>query len=900
MAWSLGNLFVNISMDSTRLSRDAKKAGKTVNGLEKDFKGLKSSVLSAQNVFAGMGGYLATQFAKDLWRTAVMVDQVNRAFMVIAGGGGGPYNARKELNLIRETAKELGQEFWSLTDSFKFIAAAAKDTALEGEGTRDIFRAVSEAGTALGLTNTQVKMSLYAISQMISKGTVNAEELRQQLGERLPGAYQAMARALGVTTKELNKMLEQGEVIATEAIPKLAKELSRMYAGPALLAADKPIGVLNRFKTAWIDLKTELSEGAFTEGAVQGLRELTSILKDEEVISSLKSIIEGIVNISAVVGDLAKKLLAILSKFEGSADTAMIGVIGRILFGSWGPGLIAAGIYEVSNAFEDLRKKIIEMNDLDPSKSAWTIAREEGLKKQIALLKEKINQDEKDAEGWRGKLFGSEVFNKQKEKRLEKLAELMAKIGETPGRGKLFDLTSIEPPVIPNWRKEYDLDFEGAERKLNWGEPTDKKALKELEKWAYDYEDYMKMASDAFDNYSPDWDGYTKDQKNAFVELENLYKKFADQASRVEEVMQKIQDRVKESTLEGLDLELYRIDKEFSEYMKNVPAKMIPELENMRDQLKQSTILEFEFKAKLDYQEILSQFEDLARTVQDVWDPVNYDIDYGPIDKVAAAIQREYEAQLKLNKELDYQLRLMEAVEDTYDLDSGVSPENILDEIKAQNKEFENLEKQSEDTFNFMLELTEHTANKMQDTFSNVFFDSVTGELKDFADYADAIFKSVARAWSDIMGQMMAQSIFGKDFKGGGWLSSLGDLFSTNSTGFSGNATDLTGAFSGDAQMAFAGGGYIGEKVRGMGLSSGKSYEFHPNEFVVPSDSLGGGSNVQVIINEAPPGTSAKKQQQGDITQYVINLAAGSVSGHTALGKAIESTYGLSRTGRRA
>ena len=71
---------------------------------------------------------------------------------------------------------------------------------MEGENTRKIFVSLSEAGTALGLSNEDLNGSLYAISQMMSKGKVQAEELRGQLGERLPGAFNMAAEALGVTT----------------------------------------------------------------------------------------------------------------------------------------------------------------------------------------------------------------------------------------------------------------------------------------------------------------------------------------------------------------------------------------------------------------------------------------------------------------------------------------------------------------------------------------------------------------------------------------------------------------------------------------------------------------------------------------------------------------------------
>jgi tape measure domain-containing protein len=292
----LGNLYASIGLDTKGLRKGATEAKKAVTGIETSMAGLSKSVISVKGLFLGLGGVMAGRFAKDLWDTQIMIDQMNRAFGTIAGSVDG---AGTMLEDIRGITYRLGQEFYSATDAFKWIAAAAKDTALEGEGVRDVFLGVSEAGTALGLSNVQVKMSLYAISQMISKGTVNAEELRQQLGERLPGAYQAMARALGVTTAELNKMLEQGKIIATEALPKLSAELHRLYAADAMKAADKPIGVLNRFKTAWIDLKREISSGEFLSVAADSLRSFTDVLSDGEFLSSLRYITNQVAEITS-------------------------------------------------------------------------------------------------------------------------------------------------------------------------------------------------------------------------------------------------------------------------------------------------------------------------------------------------------------------------------------------------------------------------------------------------------------------------------------------------------------------------------------------------------------------------------------------------------------------------
>jgi hypothetical protein len=141
-----------------------------------------------------------------------------------------------------------------------------------------------------------------------------------------------------------------------------------------------------------------------------------------------------------------------------------------------------------------------------------------------------------------------------------------------------------------------------------------------------------------------------------------------------------------------------------------------------------------------------------------------------------------------------------------------------------------------------MIELTQRTADAMQENFSNVFYDQMKGKLSSFKDYFTSFLDSMQRAWADIMGQMMTQWIFGQDMKGGGMLSQAWNFISGAlggmSTGGSGGSTIRGGQGGG---YGFDSGGHIGEPVRGFGMSSGKSYEFHPNETVIPDKKLGGG-----------------------------------------------------------
>lgn len=107
--------------------------------------------------------------------------------------------------------------------------------------------------------------------------------------------------------------------------------------------------------------------------------------------------------------------------------------------------------------------------------------------------------------------------------------------------------------------------------------------------------------------------------------------------------------------------------------------------------------------------------------------------------------------------------------------------------------------------FDTMLQLSERTAEAMQDNFSDLFFDAMTGELKSFEDYATAIFRSIQRAFADMAGQMVTQGLFGKDMKGGGWLSDIVGMFGAGSATPSamGNVFDPSGL------VPFARGGIV-------------------------------------------------------------------------------------------
>lgn len=165
-----------------------------------------------------------------------------------------------EISYLRKTTYDLGLQFTSTAQSYMQFQAAAKGTSLEGEKARSVFESIAKASAVMGLSAEQNSGVLLALQQMVSKGTVQAEELRGQLGERLPGAFQIAARSMGVTTAELGKMLEMGEVISDDFLPKFAAELEKSLGDAPEKAASRLDASVNRVNDSWDRLKQNVGD----------------------------------------------------------------------------------------------------------------------------------------------------------------------------------------------------------------------------------------------------------------------------------------------------------------------------------------------------------------------------------------------------------------------------------------------------------------------------------------------------------------------------------------------------------------------------------------------------------------------------------------------------------------
>lgn len=137
----------------------------------------------------------------------------------------------KNQAFLLEITNRLGVEYVATSQAFKNFFASYTEAGGSTDEARQIFENAVTAAASLKLSQDDLNGALVAFGQIASKGKVQAEELRGQIGERLPGAFAIAARAIGVSQAELNKMLENGQVLSTEFLPKFAAELRKTFGG---------------------------------------------------------------------------------------------------------------------------------------------------------------------------------------------------------------------------------------------------------------------------------------------------------------------------------------------------------------------------------------------------------------------------------------------------------------------------------------------------------------------------------------------------------------------------------------------------------------------------------------------------------------------------------------------
>lgn len=236
--------FKKFAQDAKLSALEIAKIRAGIGDLRGAYSTLSNSIGESKLAIVAWGASLVVA-GKAILDAQIAFQRLENSYKAVFGSG-----AASQLDMVYQQVDRVGLKFFDTANAAKSFFAAGQDTKLAPE-LENIFKALTDTGAALQLSTEGVNGAFVALGQMISKGKVQAEELRGQLGERLPGAFQMAAKAMGMTTAELDKFMADGKLTAEQLLPALAEALEEKYGRAAAEAANTAQGAINRMSNEW-------------------------------------------------------------------------------------------------------------------------------------------------------------------------------------------------------------------------------------------------------------------------------------------------------------------------------------------------------------------------------------------------------------------------------------------------------------------------------------------------------------------------------------------------------------------------------------------------------------------------------------------------------------------------
>lgn len=371
-----GEIKVVMTLDNNDFSIKTIKAGQLISDFKRNVEQTAASTKKLEERFTSFGqrfrdltfsisvARFALRDIQDIFLslpTAVVKSSaaIERATKLLEGLSNKADEAARKaealsnVQFVFNMAKNAPFAVSELTDTFVKLRAVGIDP------TNGSMQTLVDSVARFGGTSDQLKRASIAIQQMAGKGVVSMEELRQQLGEAIPDAIEAMAVGTGMSMADLVKRISKGEVEARSALERMFAVLRAWNDGAAREMMGTWNGQVEQLKTNLTLMGNEIGESGFFSTVKAQLQEMNKWFKTEEarkfavstgaalteIAKMLSSFIGTVIKYSSEIKMLATAMAAVwTAKTLRYGLTEMMALYGRLVTShQTGIGAIIAG-----------------------------------------------------------------------------------------------------------------------------------------------------------------------------------------------------------------------------------------------------------------------------------------------------------------------------------------------------------------------------------------------------------------------------------------------------------------------------------------------------------------------------------------------------------------------------
>lgn len=310
-----------------------------------------------------VGAYALADIGRQSFENAKGFEQMEIAMTAAFGS---QQRADEEMAYAQDVAKRYALDLFSVGEGWSKISYAAKMSNMPMDQARQMFEDLAVSSRAFGLSADDTKGAMRAVIQMMGKGKVNAEDLRQQLAERIPAAIPMLAKSMGITVGELEDQMKKGAIPAEKLVGMFKMMAEDVKTSGALAKSMKSLGAA---QTGLSNAYKKASNVFWGKDAKGGFKDFMFMLADflERNQKAIGQWGDAFAISGQIVLDSLSALSPILSLvntgFQSMFELLEGGNIDNTKFGTLnalGKTLAMIGwlIHDIKLAYEDLEKML--------------------------------------------------------------------------------------------------------------------------------------------------------------------------------------------------------------------------------------------------------------------------------------------------------------------------------------------------------------------------------------------------------------------------------------------------------------------------------------------------------------------------------------------------------------
>uniref|UniRef100_A0AAU8GEU0 Tail length tape measure protein n=1 Tax=Salmonella phage vB_SEnST11_KE22 TaxID=3161173 RepID=A0AAU8GEU0_9CAUD len=309
----------NFRAELAAMETSLRRANASTLSFNDGMRNLRSTLIS---VSAAYGAFNAMA---SVMKTGQLFEGMEATMLMVSDNSD---EAGKRLKFVRDQSYRLGLDLKTAAQGYTQMSIAS-DGVLSKSQNDELFKGFSEYATALQVDPVKYQRGITAIQQMMGKGQIMAEELKQQLAEGIPGSMQVFVKAtqeaFNDTTIDVGKlmdMMKNGELKAAKILPFVAKYYAEAAnKGGALQKAMQSNRVaMQRLTLTWMDFQNKIFQSGFGEELTKAFNNLARLVDTNGPLAEnfgklTAGIIQGFMDVALTITDVFILIGAVIDRW---------------------------------------------------------------------------------------------------------------------------------------------------------------------------------------------------------------------------------------------------------------------------------------------------------------------------------------------------------------------------------------------------------------------------------------------------------------------------------------------------------------------------------------------------------------------------------------------------------